>query len=238
MCPAASSLQQWPLLCVGSCPAVASNSADQHPPTPVLTVCPAESGMASACLSSPHLRTNSAQEPPRSVVLLGKRVQEEEAGEPTPASKLRSVRQKSTEGPEGTDLPFLLPQPLFAAGGGSGGRQAGHYGMHDEGGGRSGGRGKASKKKPAKEVPTRNRRKPPRPTVTRHHQVRLAVGCLGCTPCQLAASLPGCQQDSARHRTGSDLRYCAGANSTQSNSRSSCAHAVCCAVSPYVCRVR
>ena len=173
--------------------------------------------MASACLSSPHLRTNSAQEPPRSVVLLGKRVLEEEAGEPTPASKLRSVCQKSTEGPEGTDLPFLLPQPLFAAGGGSGGRQAGHYGTHDDGGGRSGGRGKASKKKPAKEVPTRNRRKPPRPTVTRHHQVRLGrwVGWLlrlGCTPCQLTARQPRCQHVSARHHTGSGIWYCAAAN--------------------------
>lgn len=146
--------------------------------------------MASACLSSPHLRTHSAQEPPRSVVLLGKRGLEEDAGEPTPASKLRSVRQKTAEG----DLPFLLPQPLFTAGGaGAAGRHGydGHHHQHGGGlhhhhhhhediGGRYEGRslrgGRASKKKPKEPTSSssRNRRKPARASV-RHNKVRAST---------------------------------------------------------------
>lgn len=145
--------------------------------------------MASACLSSPHLRTNSAQEPPRSMVLLGKRGLEEDAGEPTPASKLRSVRQKTTDG--STDLPFVLPQPLFAAGGTSSGRQGYETpGAQDDAGrgeGRGGKGGKGGKKK-LKETPNRNRRKQSRSNV-RHHQVRnvaeVAVAC-----CNSRTSLP------------------------------------------------
>jgi hypothetical protein len=124
--------------------------------------------MAASCLSSPHLRTNSAQEPPRSVVLLGKRTFEEEAGEPTPASKLRRP-QKSAEG---TDLPFLLPQPLFAAGSSGRAGDMQGAGQQEEGGGRPEGRGKGGKggkKKPAKvEAAPRNRRKPARSSVKQH----------------------------------------------------------------------
>lgn len=131
--------------------------------------CTAESGLAASCLSSPHLRTNSVHDPPRSVVLLGKRGFDEEAGEPTPASKLRSVRQKTTEG--ATDLPFLLPQPLFTAGGSSGwhGYDGGLHSV-ERGDGRGGRGGKGGKKK-AKEAPNRNRRKPQHAPV-KQHQVR------------------------------------------------------------------
>jgi hypothetical protein len=148
----------------------------------------AESGMHSACLSSPHLRTNSVQEPPRSVVLLGKRGIEEEAGEPTPASKLRSVRQKTADG---TDLPFLLPQPLFAAGGSSSGRHGPPHDMqggHDDAGqgsDRRGGRGGKGAKKKMKEAPNRNRRKPSRSSV-RQHQVGVD-SCCSAVSCGLAA---------------------------------------------------
>jgi hypothetical protein len=49
-------------------------------------------------LSSPHLRTHSASEPPRSVVLLGKRsAGAGDDGEETPASR-RSVRQRMDGG--------------------------------------------------------------------------------------------------------------------------------------------
>jgi hypothetical protein len=51
--------------------------------------------LAVSGLSSPHLKTTSASEPPRSVVLLGKRGLEYDAGDnDTPASSLRSVRQR------------------------------------------------------------------------------------------------------------------------------------------------
>jgi hypothetical protein len=142
--------------------------------------------MGSACLSSPHLRTNSAQEPPRSVVLLGKRGIDEEAGEPTPASKLRSVRQKTTDG---TDLPFLLPQPLFAAGGSSSGRhvyQDVQGGQDDagKGGDRRGVRGGKGAKKKAREAPNRNRRKASRSSV-RQLQVLRKMCMLSRTCCLL-----------------------------------------------------
>jgi hypothetical protein len=49
-------------------------------------------------LSSPHLRTHSASEPPRSVVLLGKRsAGAGDDAEDTPASR-RSVRQRMDGG--------------------------------------------------------------------------------------------------------------------------------------------
>lgn len=107
------------------------------------------------------------------MVLLGKRGIDEEAGEPTPASKLRNVCQKTTDG---TDLPFLLPQPLFAAGGGSSGGRHGYQDMQggpdDAGraGDSRGGRGGKGAKKKMKEAPNRNRRKPSRSSV-RQHQV-------------------------------------------------------------------
>lgn len=113
------------------------------------------------------------------MVLLGKRGFDEEAGEPTPASKLRSVRQKTSEG---TDLPFLLPQPLFTAGGGGGGSSSRHgYQVptvgHDDGGrseGRAARGGKGGKKK-AKEPTSRNRRKPMRSSVS-HNKVGYGRG--------------------------------------------------------------
>lgn len=70
--------------------------------------------LAGAGLSSPHLRTNSANEPPRSRVLLGKRGERDAGEEDTPASH-RSVRQR-VDG-ETASTPFNLPLPLFAAGG-------------------------------------------------------------------------------------------------------------------------
>jgi hypothetical protein len=122
-------------------------------------------------------------------VLLGKRLLEEE--EPTPASKLRSVRQRTGDTP---DLPFL-PQPLFTAGGGGssargvgggafaggafsyGGGAAAAAAGGEEGGGRSGrgrGPGSASKKRPApaaKDTSQRGRpRKPLRASVQRGGQ--------------------------------------------------------------------
>lgn len=59
------------------------------------------------------MRTNSASEPPRSIVLLGKR-DDRDGGEETPASH-RSVRQRVDA--EAGSLPFNLPLPLFTAGG-------------------------------------------------------------------------------------------------------------------------
>ncbi|WIA17880.1 hypothetical protein OEZ85_009380 [Tetradesmus obliquus] len=81
------------------------------------------SELAGPGLSSPHLRTHSASEPPRSVVLLGKRsaggaAAGDDAGEETPASR-RSVRQRMDGG-----QPFMVPQPLFS-GGGAGSAAAG-----------------------------------------------------------------------------------------------------------------
>ncbi|KAF8062087.1 UBE2T [Scenedesmus sp. PABB004] len=63
-------------------------------------------------LSSPNLRTTSANEPPRSALLLGKRAGGGDDAD-TPASH-RSVRQRV----DGAGMvAHLIPQPLFAAGG-------------------------------------------------------------------------------------------------------------------------
>jgi hypothetical protein len=156
------------------------NFSALHCPVLPCTARAAESGLAASCVSSPHLRTNSVHDPPRSVVLLGKRSFDEEAGEPTPASKLRSVRQKTTEG--ATDLPFLLPQPLFTAGGSSGRHGGYDGGLHSvERDGRGGKGGKGVKKK-AKEAPNRNRRKPQHASV-KQHQVRGCGNCCGVMTC-------------------------------------------------------
>jgi hypothetical protein len=67
------------------------------------TVCSSAADLASGVhtgpgLSSPHLRTHSASEPPRSVVLLGKRsAGAGDDAEETPVSR-RSVRQRMDSG--------------------------------------------------------------------------------------------------------------------------------------------